>query len=85
MAAGLPIVATDIAGFREVVRHEVEALLVPPGDPAALSAAVRRVLTEPGVAERLGASGRQRAERYRWEVVADDIEAIYGEATASGR
>ena len=57
MAAGLPVVASDIAGFREVV--------------------VQRVLTEPGLAERLGAAGRERAQRYRWEVVGDEIEAVY--------
>ena len=77
MAAGLPVVASDIAGFREVIRDGVEGLLVPPGHPAALADAMQRVLTEPGLAERLGAAGRERAQRYRWEVVGDDIEAVY--------
>jgi phosphatidylinositol alpha-mannosyltransferase len=83
MAAGLPVVASDIAGFREVVRNEVEGLLVRPGDPAALADAVQRVLTEPGLAERLGAAGRERARRYRWDVVGDEIEAIYGRVVES--
>jgi phosphatidylinositol alpha-mannosyltransferase len=80
MAAGLPIVASDIAGFREVVRHDVEGLLVSPRDPTALAASIARVLTDPGLARRLGAAGRQRAQRYRWEVVVQEIEAAYSEA-----
>jgi phosphatidyl-myo-inositol alpha-mannosyltransferase len=80
MAAGLPIVASDIAGYREVVGAGVEALLVPPEDASALADAVRRVLAEPVLAERLRIAGRSRAERYRWPVVVDQIEAAYTDA-----
>jgi phosphatidylinositol alpha-mannosyltransferase len=82
MAAGVPVVATDIAGYREVVRHGIDGLLVPPGDPAALAAAVRRVLVEPEVAARLHAAGKERAERYRWDVVIAEIERAYRDAVA---
>jgi phosphatidylinositol alpha-mannosyltransferase len=82
MAAGLPVVASDIPGYREVVRHEVEGLLVPPRDPAALAAAVRRLLTDPDLAHRLGDAGRSRAERFAWPVVAEEIEGAYRQALA---
>jgi phosphatidylinositol alpha-mannosyltransferase len=79
MAAGLPIVASDIVGYREVVRHGVEGLLVPPNDPVALAAALRRVLTEPELAASLGSAGRRRARAYSWDVVAPRLESIYAQ------
>jgi phosphatidyl-myo-inositol alpha-mannosyltransferase len=80
MAAGLPVVATDITGYREVLRHQMDGLLVPPNDPAALANALRDVLSEPALAERLTSGGRARAERYRWDVVAEEIEDAYRDA-----
>jgi len=80
MAAGLPVVASDIPGYREVVRGDIDGLLVPPEDPVALAAAVRRVLADPALADRLRVSARARADRYRWETVAAEVEAAYGRA-----
>jgi phosphatidylinositol alpha-mannosyltransferase len=80
MAAGLPVVATDIPGYREVVDHGVEGLLVPPRDPGALAAGLVRVLTEPELAARLGEAGRERARSYDWSLVVDRLEALYGRA-----
>lgn len=80
MAAGVPVVASDIAGYREVVRADVDGLLVPPSDPDALAEAVRRVLFDPALASRLTEAGRARAERYRWDVVVEEIEAAYQDA-----
>lgn len=78
MAAGLPVVATDIPGYREVVTDGVDGLLVPPDDPFELSQALRRVLTDPDLASSLAAGGRRRAEGFSWDVVAPRIEAVYG-------
>lgn len=85
MAAGVPVVATDIPGYREVVRANVDGLLVPPGDPDALADAVRRVLSEPELASRLSEAGRARAERYRWDVVIEEIKAAYHDAVGPPR
>jgi phosphatidyl-myo-inositol alpha-mannosyltransferase len=79
MAAGLPVVASDIPGYREVVRHEVEGLLVPPSDPQRLAAAVSRILDEPELARELAQAGRARAARYSWDQVAREVEAVYEE------
>lgn len=79
MAAGLPVVATDIPGYREVVRDGVEGLLVPPSDPAAVAGALDRILGDTDVAEALGAAGRERARRYSWDAVAVEVEAVYRE------
>jgi phosphatidyl-myo-inositol alpha-mannosyltransferase len=80
MAAGLPVVATDIPGYREVVSDGTEGLLVPPRDPEALAAGLVRVLTEPGLAARLSGAGRERARAFDWPVVVDRLEQLYGRA-----
>jgi phosphatidyl-myo-inositol alpha-mannosyltransferase len=79
MAAGLPVVATDIPGYREVIEDGVEGLLVPPGDVGALASALRRVLEDPEAAKSFGEAGRARARRYSWDVVGREIEAVYDE------
>jgi phosphatidylinositol alpha-mannosyltransferase len=80
MAAGVPVVATDIAGYREVVRQDIDGILVPRGDPDALATAVTQVLSDSALAARLAEAGRARAERYRWDVVIEEIESVYREA-----
>jgi glycosyltransferase involved in cell wall biosynthesis len=62
MAAGLPVVATRVIGSAEVVDDGVTGALVRPGDPAALGAAVARLLTSPALRRRQGAAGRRRYE-----------------------
>jgi phosphatidylinositol alpha-mannosyltransferase len=76
MAAGVPIVATDIAGYRCVVTHDAEGILVAPRDPAALADAIRRLLLDEALRARLGARGVETATRYGWDRVARDLEGI---------
>ena len=80
MAAGLPVVASAIPGFDEVIRDGVDGLLVPPGDLEALTRALGRVLDEPELAERLRRAGRERARAFSWEVVLPRLEAAYRRA-----
>ena len=80
MAAGRPIVATDIEGYREVVRADVDALVVSPRDEAALADAIGRILDTPALAARLGLSARARVQRFAWDVVTDAVERAYGVA-----
>ena len=82
MAAGVPVVGSNIPGYRDVVRDGIEGLLVPPGVPAGFAAAAGRILDDPDLAGRLSAAATERADRYRWEVVAAEIEAAYREASA---
>ena len=81
MAAGVPVVATDIPGYREVVRHGLDGMLVPPRDPGALSRAIAEVLDDADAAKRFGEAGRSRAKRYSWDTVAGEIEEVYLEVT----
>ncbi|HJS26446.1 MAG TPA: glycosyltransferase family 4 protein [Actinomycetota bacterium] len=77
MSAGLPVVCTDIPGYREVVRDGVEGLLVPPNDPGALADAITRVLGDPSLASAFAEAGRARAAAYSWEAVLPRLEAVY--------
>ena len=83
LAATLPVVASDIPGYREVVRDGVDGILVRPNDAAALAEGVRRVLEDADLAGRLAAAAPARAGRFRWEAIAADIEAAYGDALAA--
>jgi glycosyltransferase involved in cell wall biosynthesis len=62
MASSLPVVATDVGGIPELIRNEEEGLLVPPGDPAALARALRRLCNEPQTRLQMGKKGRIRVE-----------------------
>ena len=80
MAAQRPVVATAIGGTDEAVTHEADGLLVPPRDPAALAAAIRRLRTDPALAQRLAAAGRRRVERdFSSVVMGRNVMRIYGE------
>ncbi len=84
MAAGLPVVASDIAGYDEVVTDGVDGLLVPPGDPDALASAAGRILEDAELAERLATAGRERAAAFDWSVILPAIEDVYARALQSG-
>ncbi|MGH3178796.1 MAG: glycosyltransferase family 4 protein [Streptosporangiaceae bacterium] len=85
MAAGLPVIASRVGGIPALIDHDVNGLLVPPGDDAALAAAISRVLTEPGTAARLGAAARQTARRYTWPALARQVAAVYQQVTGTTR
>ncbi len=84
MAAGLPVVASRIPGYDEVLRDGVEGLLVPPRDPASVAAAVGKILDDPDLATAMSAAGRERARSFDWRVVAARIEELYARAVARG-
>jgi 2-deoxystreptamine N-acetyl-D-glucosaminyltransferase/2-deoxystreptamine glucosyltransferase len=81
MAAGLPVVASRVGGIPALVDHDENGLLVPPGDPAALAAAITEVLTGPGTAARLSAAARRTADRYTWPALARQVAMVYQEVT----
>jgi len=77
MAAGVPVVASDLTGYRAVARSGVDALLVPPGDAAALAEALGRVLTDADLARRLAASGSAHVTGFGMERLADEYLERY--------
>ena len=77
MAAGLPIVASNVTGFAYVVTHGEEALLVRPRDERALGEALRTLILDPGLRHRLAERGRVRVNQFDWSHVAQDILSYY--------
>lgn len=84
MAAGTPVVASDIPGYRDVARAGREALLVEPGDSAALSGALRRVLDDRALAAELVEAGTARAAGFSMERLAERYLALYQSVLARG-
>ncbi len=76
-ACATPVVASDITGYRDVMRPDV-GVLVPPDDPAALARAVSELLDDEPRRRALGAAGRKHAEtRYSWDDIARRLAEIY--------
>lgn len=75
LACGLPVITTPNAG--SIVRDAEDGLIVPPGDPAALSAAIKKLYDAPELRARMGLSARALAEDYSWERYARGIWAAY--------
>ena len=83
MAAGRPVVASDVAGLPLAVADGETGLLVPERDPAALAAAVGGLLADPERARRLGAAGRRRVEaELNWSAIAAVHDRLYRQAAA---
>jgi glycosyltransferase involved in cell wall biosynthesis len=76
MATGLLVVSTAVGGIPYLVEHENQAMLVPPRDAEKMAEAVKRLLTEPELAGRLSRNARATAERFGWDVVLPQWEAL---------
>ncbi|WP_354639019.1 glycosyltransferase [Kitasatospora camelliae] len=77
MTSGLPSVVTRVGGMPEVLEDGGQGLLVPPGDPAALAAALSRMVAEGDLRERLGAAARERSKGFDVAGAQRSIEAVY--------
>jgi glycosyltransferase involved in cell wall biosynthesis len=78
MAYGRPVVASAVGGLVDAVEDEVTGLLVPPGDPVALRAAIERLLGDAELRARLGEAARERAERdFSWKQATSATLAAY--------
>ena len=77
MSASKPVVASDIEGFRGVMTHGEQGLLVPKKDSNAMAEALGMLARDPELRRKLGGNGNRLAEEYRWEVVAGRVEAYY--------
>jgi phosphatidylinositol alpha-mannosyltransferase len=82
MAAGRPVVASDIPGYRSVIQDSVDGLLVPPGDAEHLAETVCRLLADEHTRMRLGHAARARAEEFSWAQVSRQVESYYLELLA---
>jgi phosphatidylinositol alpha-mannosyltransferase len=79
-AHGTPVVASDIAGYRDVVRDGVDGVLVPRGDATAVAGALRDLALDPARRRALGAAARERAGRFAWPTIAAEVAVAYEDA-----
>ena len=79
MAAGVPIVASDIHGFKNVIQRNVQGLLVEPRNPRALAAALYALARDPDLRHEMGDAGRLRAPDFTWDRVTERIVDFYYE------
>jgi len=85
MAAGKPIVASDIAGFRQVIHSGGEGLLVPRKSQHQLVAAIKLLLDDPDLRARLARTGLQTVQQYDWDRVINRVLEIYQQAREQPR
>ena len=82
MASGCPVVASDIPGYRSVVQPEINGVVFPPRDTAALAETLVRLAGDPERRHQLAQRGRARAVEFAWPRVTDQIEAVYRDVIA---
>lgn len=76
LAAGLCVVSTNVGGVPYLLEDGRDALLVPPGDAPAMAAAVRRILTDRPLAERLSRNARRKAEQFDWSLIMPQWQSL---------
>jgi phosphatidylinositol alpha-mannosyltransferase len=76
MASGIPVVASDIPGYRRVLSHERDGLLVRPKDPASLAEALATLCSNPSLRREFGERGREKALQYDWPIIVRKLEGI---------
>jgi phosphatidylinositol alpha-mannosyltransferase len=81
-AAGTPVIASEIAGYTDVVTDGVDGVLVPPADPQRLAEELQRAHHEPERLREMGIAARISAERYAWPRVAEQVTRVYEKAMA---
>jgi phosphatidylinositol alpha-mannosyltransferase len=79
-ASGTPVVASDIAGYRDVARDGLDSVLVPVGDAVALGEALRSLAFDPARRVAMGEAAREHAERFAWPNVAREVVEVYEDA-----
>ncbi|MEK7538078.1 MAG: glycosyltransferase family 4 protein, partial [Patescibacteria group bacterium] len=77
MASGVPVVASDIDGYRGVIEPGKEGLLVPPRSPRHLADAIIGLANDPDRRRRMGEAGRRKALCYDWSKIIDQLLPIY--------
>jgi glycosyltransferase involved in cell wall biosynthesis len=83
MAAGKPVIATQVGGTAEAVLDGETGLLVPAADPNALASAIRSMLDDRVLAQRLASAGRRRVEQeFSTMAMVRQVTAVYGELLA---
>jgi glycosyltransferase involved in cell wall biosynthesis len=76
MALGLPIISTTVGGIPYLLRNEETGILVPPDDESAMLSAIKELLINQDLAEKISRNARQQAEKFDWEIVKRDWKEV---------
>ena len=82
-AAGTPVIASNIAGYADVVTDRHDGILVPPADPQSLAEELQALSVAPARLAEMGEAARESAQRYAWPLVASRVEGVYERAIAT--
>jgi colanic acid/amylovoran biosynthesis glycosyltransferase len=86
MAMEIPCVSTFVAGIPELIRNDIDGILVPPSDDHALAAAIKRLIDDPALRQRLGIAGRRRVmEKYDLDQNVAHLAEIFTDRIAGHR
>ncbi|MBN1684313.1 MAG: glycosyltransferase family 4 protein, partial [Gammaproteobacteria bacterium] len=78
MAAGLPVIATSTGGIPEIIEHNINGILIPPGEPAKLSQAINKLLANRRLREEFGTKNRHKTEtEYDIKIVCEKFNKLY--------
>jgi glycosyltransferase involved in cell wall biosynthesis len=83
MAAGLPVVANDVTGIRDVVADGADGLLCRPADPESMATAIACLLDDTAMRDRLVAAGCEKARAHDWATIGERYLQVYREAIAA--
>ena len=83
MAADKPLVASNVGGIPDLVQHDYNGLLVPPGDEKALAASIKLLIDDPEKAKRMGQRGRELCPHFSVERMIEKIDNLYEEVLTS--
>ncbi len=78
MAAGKPVVASNVGGIPDLVQNDINGLLVPPGDEKALSASIKQLINDPEKAKLMGQRGKELCNQFSVKSMVEKIDTLYG-------
>ena len=73
----MPVITTETCGMPDVVEHEFNGLLIPPGNAAAIEGAIERLARSSELRRKLGETARETMRRYTWERAGTQLEALF--------
>ena len=79
MAAGKPVVASNVGGIPDLVKHNLNGLLVPPGDEKALATSIKQLINDPEKAKTMGQYGREFCDQFSMEAMVEKLDNLYQE------
>jgi len=85
MAAGLPIIVTDIAGSRDIVKNGVNGLIIPPSNPEVLAEKIIELLENDKLRDSISQNVKIESQKYEWEVIARKYVNVYQNVSKNWR